>query len=576
LSEPNPVANPGTSASRPRRGTPKWAKLFLAFLIFIIAFAEFAPYLLNLDRYRNEIASLLTEQTGHPVRLGKLRAQFLPRLGFVVQTAQIGNPPGFPQGNLASADEIRATISFWPLVRRHMELNSLELIRPKFSLLENAEGQFNYFFTVAPAAGPFSEAGFSTSSAGAALAAPSFSLTGINKVRLTDAEIQLGKMSRDGAVTLDLDAKHLNGNLGSVSFSPFDLQRWRGDANLQDLTAALPGWPQPISFISGALTLDSGHLRVDFSADLGPAGDLRGTVVVSDIANPVVQFDLQSNELILDAIPNTVMPGAMAARVPDPPGDLPPVSQLVAQGKLTVRRVLWQTYTAGPLTAELRLFNDRAELWPFTLGVYGGIVQATARLDRVAEPERFSANIQARTLDLGRLLDDSPSLKGKIYGVAEFDLQTFGSLDAAWREALTGTGTFSVRDGHLPSVNLNAAPGAATNSDSPPVQTPFRQIAGDVAIAGQHFASRTIHIDAPSGLVDLHGNLSFNGAIEYQGQISFPGGAAASSSTATDGIAGFLSEILKNAAGKLVVPFALKGTLAQPQVLPSHAARARR
>jgi hypothetical protein len=568
--------NPQTSVARPRRGTPKWAKIFLALLIFVIAFAEFAPYLLNLDRYRNEIASLLSKQTGHPVHLGRLRAQFLPHLGFVVESAEIGNPPGFPQANLASADEIRTTIAFWPLLRRRIELNSLELVRPKISLLENAQGQTNFLFASAPTAFPVSEAGLPVFSAGAALTDFSFSLSGIGNVRLTDAEIQFGKIGPTGAVTLDLNAKHFNGNLSSVALSPLDLQLWRGDANLQGLTATLPGWPQPIAFLSGSLKLDSGHLKAEFSADLGAAGDLRGTIAVNDVANPVVQFDLQSKLLTLDAIPSDAMPGPAAARVPDPPGDLPPVSQLVAQGKLTAQRVLWQTYTAGPLTAELRLFNDRAELWPFTLGVYGGIVQATARLDRVAEPERFSANIQARTIDLGRLLDDSPSLKGKVYGVAEFDLQVIGSLATAWRESLAGKGTFSVRDGHLPSVNLSVAPGGAPDADSLPAQTPFRRIAGDVAIADQLFTSHRIHIDAPSGIVDLQGSLGFNSSIDYQGQISFPGGAASSSSFATDGIAAYLGAILRNAAGKFVVPFTLKGTLAQPQVLPAQAASARR
>jgi len=572
LSEPNSATSHQPITPRLRRGAAKWAKLLLAALIFIIAVGELAPYVLNLDRYRNEIASLLSEQTGRSVRLGKLRAQFLPRLGFVVETAQIGNPQGFPSGNLVSADEIRATIAFWPLLRRHIEINSLELVRPRISLVENAQGEFNYFFASAPDAESVSEAG----------AAPtdfSFSLTGIANVRLTDAEIQLGKIEPAGAVTLDLDAQHLNANLSSITLSPLDLQHWQGEANLQGLQAALSEWPQPIAFLSGLLNLDAGHLKADFSADLGAAGDLRGTVLVNDVENPVAQFDFQSNQLALDAIPTGALPGPAAARPAGPAGDpsqLPAASKLVAQGKLRVQRVRWQTYTAGPLTAELRLFNDRAELWPFTLGIYGGVVQATARVDRVAAPQRFSANIQARTLDVGRMLDDSPSLKGKLYGVAEFDFQAFGSLEAAWRKSLAGTGTFSVRDGHLPGVNLSSAPATAADLNSSPSPTPFRRIAGDAAIAGQRFTSRKIHIDAPSGIVDLQGSLGFDGAINYQGQISFPGGATPSGSNATEGIAGYLNAILRNAAGKLVVPFTLRGTLAQPQVLPSQAASARR
>ena len=543
-------------------------KIWIAALVFIIVFAEVAPYLLNLDRYRSEIAAALTEKAGRPVHLGKLRAQFLPRLGFVVETAEIGNPPGFPQGALASASRIRGTIAFWPLLRGHMELNSLELVRPRICLLENAQGQSNYLFP--SAIGPVSEASIADVSSTAALSDFSFSLTGIKNIRLADAEIQVGKVGPDGAMALDLDARHLNGNLGSVALSPIDLRRWRGEADLQGLTAALAGWPQPITFLGGSLKLEDGHAIADFSADLGAAGDLYGTIGMDDVTHPIVHFDLHANQLTLDAIPSAAMPGP-APRVADPPRD-PPPSQLVAQGGLTAKRVLWQTYTAGPLVAAMRLFNDRAEVWPFTLGVYGGVVQATARLDRVAQPERFSANIQARTIDLGRLLDDSPLLKGKIYGVSDFDVQLFGSLEAPWRESLTGTGTFSVRDGHLTHVDLRAA----KESESPPAQTPFRKIAGDFAIADERFASHHIHVDAPSGAADLQGTLGFGGAIDYRGQMSFPNGALTSSSAATDGLAGFLGELLKTAAGKLVVPFALRGTLAQPQVLPPQAASARR
>ncbi|MGO9643074.1 MAG: AsmA family protein [Candidatus Acidiferrales bacterium] len=580
MSEPNPAANSRSSAPRLRRGSPKWAKIALAALVFIIAFAEFAPYLLDLDRYRNEIASLLAEQTGRPVRLGKLRAQFLPRLGFVVQAVQIGNPPGFAPGNLASADEVRATIAFWPLLRRHVELNSVELVRPRISLIENAQGQCNYLLASAPHAEAVSEAGFSDSAADATIANPSFSLVGIGNIRLTDAEIQFGKIGASGAVIPQFDLQHLNGNLSSVALSPLDLSRWQGEASLRGLQATLPDWPQPITFLFGSLNLDNGHVKADFSANLGAPGDLRGVVLVTDVANPVVQFDLQSNQLTLDAIPNDLLAGLPVDPAEDPPGgqiaDPPSASHLVAQGRLAAQRIRWETYTAGPLTAELRLFNDRAELWPFTLGVYGGVVQATARVDRSVAPARFSANIQARTLDLGRLLGDSPSLKGKLYGVSEFDLQLFGSLDAAWQKSLTGTGKFSVRNGHLPSVNLSGPPGASADANAVANSTPFSRISGDVAIANQRFASRKIHIEAPSGIVDLRGNLGFTGAIDYQGQITFPAAVASSSPSATGGIAGYLSEILRSAASGLVVPFTLKGTLAQPQVLPVRSAPASR
>jgi len=544
---------------------------------------------LDLDRYRGEIQSLVAAQTGCSVHLGKLRAQFLPRLGFVVRDVAIGNPPGFAGGNLASAEEVRVTVAFWPLFRRRIELHSVELVRPNISLLEDSQGKFNYVFATAsnPAYQPstVSEAGFAAPILDAVTPRPPFSLAGVSSIWLTDANIRVGQVRGNGAVSLQLELKHLNGNLESISIFPGAQQNWEAHADLKGLQAVLPGWVQPLTFLSGFMTLQAGRAEMEFSSSLGDVGDLKGNVLVNDVTSPIVQFNLQSDQLSLDAISAPMLsvlrnPSASKPRGDDryaPVSDTPsqstaPPAQslLVARGQLAAKRVVWQTYTAGPLTAELRLFNDRAEIWPFTLGLYGGVVEATSRIDRTASPARFSANIQGRTLDLGRMLGDSPALKGKLFGLGDFDLQVFGSLDPAWRKFLAGTGKFSVRNGHLPTVNLAGAAGPALEENSSGNATPFRLISGDVAIADQRIASRKIHIESTSGIVDLSGSLGFNGAVKYEGQISFPQGNA--SPQPTGGIPAFLNEILRGAAGKLVVPFTLKGTLAQPQVLPASSA----
>src|SRR5207253_833632 len=82
------------------------------------------------------------------------------------------------------------------------------------------------------------------------------------------------------------------------------------------------------------------------------------------------------------------------------------------QGRLAAERLHWQAYTANNATAEIRLFTDRIELWPVTLALYGGTLQISARADHAQVPERFSCNLKARNIDVGKLLAAAPAARG--------------------------------------------------------------------------------------------------------------------------------------------------------------------
>src|SRR6202790_3452487 len=138
----------------------------------------------------------------------------------------------------------------------------------------------------------------------------------------------------------------------------------------------------------------------------------------------------------------------------------PPSSpnELVARGHINIEKISTKPYAVGPANVEIRVYTDRAELWPISIGMYGGTLQISSRVDRVTEPARFTANVQLRNLDVAKVLDVSPSARGKMGGTGELDLpQLGGSLSGNWKKTLTGTGKFAVRNGHLPGVNLAGA-----------------------------------------------------------------------------------------------------------------------
>src|ERR1700686_1795771 len=121
-----------------------WAKIVLAIFAVLLLFALALPYFLDVDRYRGTIADEIAKETSRKVTLGKLRARLLPVVGLTVDSLHIGNPPGFPEGDLLSADEIRVNIAVSPLLDRIIHVNSVDLVHPKLSLVTDSNGKDNY------------------------------------------------------------------------------------------------------------------------------------------------------------------------------------------------------------------------------------------------------------------------------------------------------------------------------------------------------------------------------------------------------------------------------------------------
>ena len=233
-----------------------------------------------------------------------------------------------------------------------------------------------------------------------------------------------------------------------------------------------------------------------------------------DFEHPQVNFEMSASQLDIDKLiavagSGPSAPGATTPPPPKPapsaPGNAPanapapaPKSELVARGHINVEKITTKPYTVGPANIEIRVFTDRAELWPISIGMYGGTLQISSRVDRVTDPARFTANVQMRNLDVAKVLEVSPSARGKMGGTGELDLQLLGNLSDAWKKTLSGTGKFAVRNGHLPGVNLAGAVQSVAKMAGVGGDTPFSVLEGDINIADQRVtANRFISILRP-------------------------------------------------------------------------------
>jgi hypothetical protein len=451
-------------------------------------------------------------------------------------------------------------------------------VRPKLTVLTDAGGKNNYTFTPTEPAEPAKPGDTST-----------VTLDQIDSINLTGAEIIMGSVVR-GAVAPLVDTKGISVTLHNFAVSPMRMHDWQAESNLSSVTLALSGWKAPISFRTGQFTLSGGKLDAQFVADLATAADIKGTVDVPDFEHPQVNFEMSSSQLDIDKLidvagsasgspapektitPSSSAPGktgAKAGEKPAPkPGDKPagpaPASELVAKGHINIEKITTKPYTVGPANVETRVYTDRAELWPISIGMYGGTLQLSSRVDRVTDPARFTANVQMRNLDVAKVLEVSPAARGKMGGTGELDLQLLGSLSDAWKKTLSGSGKFAVRNGHLPGVNLAGAAESVMKMSGVGGDTPFTVLEGDINIANQSVTSKLIHLDSSVGVVDLHGSLGMDSTLNYDGTATVnPLGALG-----TGKVGGIVGGLVGARVGKITVPFALGGTISEPKVRP--------
>ena len=98
----------------------------------------------DVNRYRPTIQSELESRLGRKVSLGDMHLSVLP-LRFRVQSPTVGEDPHFG-GDTAfiKAQELDVSVQLLPLLRKQVEIESVDLKRPTVNLIKNAQGIWNF------------------------------------------------------------------------------------------------------------------------------------------------------------------------------------------------------------------------------------------------------------------------------------------------------------------------------------------------------------------------------------------------------------------------------------------------
>lgn len=542
----------------------------VSLVILLVLAGLILPYLLSVDNYREEIVRKIEEATGRPVTIGKLRARFLPHLGFSVEGFRLGNPESFPQGDFVTAEAIHGTLAFWPLLRGELRLTSVEMIRPSVQLLEDASGKNNYTFSK------------ETSSSRRAEPAAG-SATFLEKLELTEAELLLGQVApaprgqkTAASVTPFLKASNLSAELRGLAFGEGALKRWQAEADLKGVRLEVAGLSGPIVFRSGSVVLRDGAIAAEFAIEIPGAPATQGRLQIPDIADVHAEFEITVQEL--DFAKALAAQPAPEHRAAARPSTAAPTNTLLAEGTVRIGRIRWGNYQGNNAQAQVRVFGNRIEVAPAKLDLYQGQLVSSLYLTRQDTPQRFRAELQLSGVHVDELLSAAPEARGKLTGTAEMKLSLEGTTGQQARRSLAGRGEFAVRDGKFPGLDLgstmrafatvqrilNFGPASEVSSG----ETTFRVLKGDLTIRDERIFSRLIELDSSVGVFTLRGSVGFDGTLDYDGRAVLAATEEGGAARPTDLITGALGKILKQDVRRLSIPFALRGTLAEPRLQP--------
>ncbi|HVB28862.1 MAG TPA: AsmA family protein [Terriglobia bacterium] len=155
----------------------------LAVLVLVV------PRLVDVNRYRPQVAAYLESKTGKPVQIGRLNLTLFPHLAIQIDNFVMENPKGFPAGDFFKAQRIYALLEAGPLWNRKIVIRSLIVEGPVTHLICDTGGHWNFENPPTPASVPAKapESG-----------KPSFSLGTISQVSIDHGQATVANLLASG------------------------------------------------------------------------------------------------------------------------------------------------------------------------------------------------------------------------------------------------------------------------------------------------------------------------------------------------------------------------------------------
>lgn len=381
-----------------------------------------------------------------------------------------------------------------------------------------------------------------------------------------------------GRVTAAID---VNGTLGEKA-PPLAVS---GQAQLAGAAVQPAALTEPLRIEQANLDFASDRLEAT-NLRLSVAGaKVQGSLRVDNFDAPRVRFDLRGDTLDVEAL--QALFGAQPAGPPTAPAKrrrvselfLPVVyaqeksndwfSRLTGRGRLEFDRVRQGTLTLAPFAAPVAVANQVVTCEPIDFGLYEGGGRGRLVVDlRGAEPVA-EFNGLLRNVDVNKLLSENSDSKNRLYGRLGGTVQVrfVGSERPRIIQSAKGQGQVTLVNGRLAQVNLSrevvaVAQLAGLSYDQR--DTPIDDMATQFEIAEGWVRTQDLTLRTPDLTMTAVGGFSLEDELAFQSTATFTPEASQRMASRLP-LGGLAGNFFTDDQGRIVVPFFVRGTFAQPK-----------
>src|SRR5215813_1877227 len=132
----------------------KFLAIIISLFVLLVIAVVALPSLINVNQYHDKIQAELSQKLNRPVSLGRMSLKVFP-LRVRVENAVIGEDPSFHSTRaFAQAQALDVSAKLLPLLRKDVQVNSINMLQPQIELIRDQQGNWNFSSLAHPTPAP--------------------------------------------------------------------------------------------------------------------------------------------------------------------------------------------------------------------------------------------------------------------------------------------------------------------------------------------------------------------------------------------------------------------------------------
>jgi uncharacterized protein involved in outer membrane biogenesis len=349
---------------------------------------------------------------------------------------------------------------------------------------------------------------------------------------------------------------------------PADATAYSGSGSLRDVKINLPSLRKPLEVQSANIQLTPDRATLENITGKLASTTVRGGLAVTHFVQPRIEFHADADRLDLAELEQ--LSANAPAKTSKKSGGSPSLS---ASGTLGVGTLTYGQLALTDVKANCRFENGVLRLDPVSANTFGGATEGAITVDTRPDAGAYAVQVALKSVDANKLLSATSSLKQRLFGVlsGNADVQLRPKPGQDFARALNGVVKVQLTNGRLAGVQLlNEAASLARAVGYTKRNEAFTNIlklAGTMRIQDGvantddmqlAFDGGSMSATGTAGLADQTLNLHVTTVLPKAISEQIGGSKAG----------GWMSTVLANSKGELIIPAIVTGTFSQPRFAP--------